>query len=442
MRPLALMVVTAAGWGRSALIAACSALVSGLLLVAVSMTRIAGAGNVGWDSPAFRATHLMAPLADPGTRGGTVFAVVLLTLPVLALLNQGVRLGTTARLRRYDALTVAGATRRELRGWGALEVGAPAAAGSVLGIGVWWVLREVLGRGLVDNGFGAIVPPYTGPGPWAVLVVAGVAAIGVLVGARSLRTVRTARETGFPLVASGLFVIGALLLVWAAREGSSSGSSQLLIVPALVGVLVGITGIAPWLTVRTARAAAVRARSGAALLAARRLSVDPRPATRAALAAGAGGLTLGALGVLIADVADTTSGPYDDQLQTMRLVAVLTAIGFLFVGLALAVHIADTVVSERRAYAALSAAGFTTHALLSALRWEALMATLPVAVAGSVVGSVGLAVLAEVHGPWVPWSIAALAATIGAVIAATFASAALVAPIVRGATGSGALRTE
>ena len=441
MRPLGLVVVTGGGWVRAALIAVCAALVSGLVLVAISMLRMGDPWDLGTSPSGFRAGHVMAPLADPGTRGGTVFAVVLLTLPVLALLNQGVRLGTTARLRRYGALTVAGATRRELRGWGALEVGAPAAVGAVLGIGVWWVLRQLLGRGLVDSRLGALVPPSAGPGLWALPVVAVLAALGMVVGARSLPTTRNAREPGFPAFGAAFLVGGALLMAWAARQGSSV-EPQFVIVPALVLLLTGITGVAPWLTGRAARAASRRARSSAALLAARRLSVDPRPATRAALAAGAGGLTLGVLGVLLADLAAMTTGSYDDQYQVMRLVAVLTAIGFLFVGLALAVHIADTVVSERRAYAALSAVGFTTRTLLAALRWEALMATLPVAVVGCLLGSVGTAVLVEEPGPWVAWSALALVATVGVVVVATFASSALVSPVVRRATGAGALRTE
>jgi len=441
MRPLALVVATAAGWGRAALIAACTALVSGLLLVAVAMTRIVSPGNLGWDAPEFRAGGLMAPLADPGTRGGTVFGVIVLTLPVLALLNQGVRLGTTARLRRYDALGVAGATRSDLRRWAALEIGAPAAVGAILGIGMWWLLRELLGRQLADRGVGAIVPPDNGPGPWTVLVVILVAAAGTLVGARSVSGRRTGREERFPLVWLAVLVLGAVLMAWSARVGSRV-EPQFMQVPALVVVLVGVTGLAPWLTGRTARAAAHRARRAAVLLAARRLSLDPRPAARAGLAAGAGGLTVGVLGGLMADLSQQSSGSYDEHYQAMRLVAVLTVVGFLFIALALAVHIADTVVSERRAYAALSAAGFSPRSLLSALRWEALMATLPVAVLGCAIGSFGFPLLAGEEGPWLAWDTLAVAGTVLATAVSTFVAAALVGPVVRAATQTGALRTE
>ena len=431
MRSLARQALTAGGWPRSALIAACTSITSGLLLVAVSMSRVGDSGTV----------NLMAPLADPGTRGGTVFGAVLLTLPVIALFNQGVRLGTASRLKRYDALSLAGATRRQLRGWATIEVGTPAAIGSVLGIAVWWLLQHVLGRGFVDRGLPAIVPPNTGPGPWTALVVSLVAGLGLLVGARSIRTHRTPRPARFPWWGVAAFILGVFLFVRGAARSSTGGSEGLIFV-ALIAILAGVTSLAPWLAGLTARATAARARSGAVLLAARRLALDPRPAARAALAAGAGGLVFGVLGGLMADLAGTSDTTNQEHYLAIRLVTVLTAVGFLFVGLALAVHIADTVVSERRAYAALSAVGLSTRSLLSALRWEALMATLPVAALGCLLGTLGYAIPVARGNQWILWSAAALAATVLGVLAATVASSALLAPVIRSATSTGALRTE
>jgi hypothetical protein len=249
------------------------------------------------------------------------------------------------------------------------------------------------------------------------------------------------------------FVLGVFLFLRGAQHSSNDGS-EVFIFLALVAILAGVTSLAPWLTGLIARAAATRTRSAAMLLAARRLSVDPRPAARAALAAGAGGLVLGVLGGLMADIAQTGSPINDEHYQAgpvlqgpgpegaMKLVAVLTAVGFLFIGLALAVHIADTVVSERRAYAALSATGCSTRTLVAALRLEAMLATLPVAILGCLIGTLGYAIPASGRGQWIPWSTSAFAATAVGVIAASFASSALLAPLVRGSTTTGALRTE
>lgn len=49
-------------------------------------------------------------LREPGLRGGTAFAMLLLTIPVLALAGQCARLGAPARDRRLAAFRLAGAT--------------------------------------------------------------------------------------------------------------------------------------------------------------------------------------------------------------------------------------------------------------------------------------------------------------------------------------------
>jgi hypothetical protein len=230
------------------------------------------------------------------------------------------------------------------------------------------------------------------------------------------------------------------LLLWSFHVGSDV-EPQFLAVPALVVLLIGIAALSPYLALLAARGLVRRARSAPTLLAARRLALDPRPAARAALAAGAGGLTVGVLGGLMADLVGETSSA-DEPYQAMKLVLVLTVIGFVLIALALAVHVADTVLGERRAYAALSAVGFSTRALLSALRWEALMATLPVALLGALIGSGGYSLLADEDGPWLKWSALALVGTVVSAVASTFVAAALVAPVVRSAVTTGSLRTE
>jgi len=441
MRPLALIVVGAGGAARSLIVVACSAVVSALLLVAVTMAKVGIPGDWGWEDPRFRATNLFAPLADPGTRGGTIFGVLVLTLPVIALLNQAVRLGTASRQRRYAGLEVAGATRSDLRRWAALEVGVPAGAGAVLGIPGWWVLRELLGRDLAERRIGAIVPPDLDPGPWSVVVVLAVAAVGAFVGARSAAPPRRARVAPkIPYAGPVMLAVGALLVAWVATgPGSEDG---VLTFTGLVAMLLGMIWLTPALAGLTARRVARSARTGTLLLAARRLSADPGSAGRAALAAGAGGLTLGSLGGLMADLARSSPASAEEHYNAMTLVAVLTGVGFVLIGTSFAVHVADSVLAERRAYAALSASGCSVRGLLSALRWEALMATVPVAVLGSLVASVGFAVLMGGRGLWPLWSAVAVVVTVAAAIVSTVLAAALVAPIVRGAVATGSLRTE
>ena len=98
--------------------------------------------------------------------------------------------------------------------------------------------------------------------------------------------------------------------------------------------------------------------------------------------------------------------------------------------------------AERRAYASLSATGFPTSSLVAALRSEALIATLPIAVTGCLIGTVGYAVVSETGNLWVGWAALGLVATVVAAVASSYAASAVLAPVVSGAIRSGAIRTE
>jgi len=439
MRPLVVTVGTAGGRGRAALIAGCTAVVSGVLMVAAAMLRLGGE-PVGYP----RTTGLFAPLADPGTRSGTIFGVVLLTVPFLALLNQGVRLGTAARRRRYDALAILGATRADLRRWAAVEVGVPGAAGAVLGLGVYWLLRLGLGSWLESREIGALVPPHVGPGLWAVPVVLVVSALAAIAGAQSVRSSRRGRRTdrAFPVLWVVLLVAGASLLALATGGSTATSDRQLMTLPALVLTVSGLTGSAPWLTLTVAHAVGSRTSSAHWLLATRRLQLDPTSASRAGLATGAAGLAVGVCAALVAEVAHYRGPDRRAYTDPVLVVVALAGLAFLLVGVALAVHITDSVLAERRAYAALSATGFPDAQLVAALRSEAVIATLPIALTGCLLGGVGYASLAESSGAWLPWALAAVGATLAAAVASSYAAAALLAPVVRAATASAAIRTE
>jgi ABC-type antimicrobial peptide transport system permease subunit len=124
------------------------------------------------------------------------------------------------------------------------------------------------------------------------------------------------------------------------------------------------------------------------------------------------------------------------------LVSVLAVLAFVLVAVALAVHITDSVLAERRAYASLSATGFPTRSLVAALRSEALIATLPIAVSGCLLGSLGYAALADTGPGWWVWALLAVAATVAAAAVSSYAASAALAPVVNAAIRSGSIRTE
>ena len=85
------------GVPRAALVAVCTALVSGLILVALTVVLFASGSS--------REREQISDLvADGGVRGGYLFALLLICVAPLALLRQVVRLGTAVREQRLAAL--------------------------------------------------------------------------------------------------------------------------------------------------------------------------------------------------------------------------------------------------------------------------------------------------------------------------------------------------
>ena len=400
---LAWRLLRSSGWGRAALTASCTAVVAGLLLVAVAVAKL----------PADPAEPLFDALANPGNRGGYVFATVLLTLPPLLLLHQVVRLGTAERARRLAGLRIAGATPGQVRAIGALLVGAPALAGAVAGIGVYWVLRALLGRDLNfqdDPGWdGArlaslrLVPTTVTPTWWeTLLVVALVTLLGIAVGLVAGRGVvvtplgvvrRAAPPPPRPWGVVPLLlvpVVGPVLV----GAGFGSGAAGLVVVTALVASLVvGMLALAPWVAFTTGRHVAARARTATVLLAARRLASEPRATGRAASAVGAVGLVAGGCAALVAELlsSDATGGDVTHWVGIAVVAAALVTVLVPVIG-SISVHSVETLLDHRRSVAALSAIGAPSALLVRVQRWEVGLVALPVSAGGCLFGAALLGV--------------------------------------------------
>lgn len=440
MRSLAWSIVRAGGRGRAALVVATTAFTSGLLLVAASIVML-------WrvhEQQVYQ-DRLLMPLVDGGTRGGAVLAVVLFTLPVLLLTNQAVRLGSPDQHRRYSALSVAGATRRDLRLWAAIEVGGPALLGAVLGIPVWLVLRQVLGYGLMNH-TGALVPMSVGPGFLTPLVLVTVAAYGAVVGWRSAGAATRATERGvtgrrprpWPLA---LVLLGILGLVGASRYYYNSDVLALGILSVL---LAGVVLSAPWIAQRAGALAARRARSASVLLAARRLEAEPWAAGRAAAAVGVVGLVMGVLGVVTGDllIARGDYGDLQEYLVPMAIVGVIALVAIGIVAGSVAVHSVESTLERRREMAALVATGVPVATLSKALRAECLLVTLPLTVAFSLLGVAGSVYILGPADGSVFGGLGAVVATVVFVAWTVSEAGDLVRPWLVAAVDPGNLRTE
>lgn len=445
-----------AGWGRAVLLASCSAAVAGLLLVVAAVLSL----------PARPAEPLYAVVAETGTRYGYAFGIVLLTVPPLLLLHQSVRLGTAARERRLALLRLAGATPGDVRRIGAVEVGLPALVGAVGGIGVYWLLRLLLGGDLsyvqVEEGPRGenfevehalrLVPTSVAPSWWQVpTVVLGVTLAGVAVGWFASRRVvvtpfgiarRTTQPPPRPWGALLVFLalLGGLATIPLPRQ-FRGGVEAVLVFGSLALLVAGLVVLAPWAAYRVGGLVAGRARRAPVLLAARRLATEPRAAGRAASAVGAIGLAAGAALAVLADLLSTANTDAYYYIA-LALVGAVLPLALLAVVGSLAVHSVESLLERKRSVAALVALGAPRHLLVSAMRWEAGLVAVPMVVGGVLLGSFGLGLLLGAGGTWlVAATVVGVVLLAGLVASAVLLMSWLVRPWMLEATDLAHLRT-
>jgi hypothetical protein len=205
--------------------------------------------------------------------------------------------------------------------------------------------------------------------------------------------------------------------------------------------VLGTMGLASWTAYCTARAAQRLVRSAPALLAVRRLVMEPRPAGRAAAAVGGISLVSGGTAVVLASF--TSDGVDGFYLVSLALIAVALLVALVVVVGSLAVHSTEMLLDHKRSMAALVAQGASIDDLARSQRWEMLLAALPVAVLGVFLGTMALG------GPFfwgesrsgvvIPLN---LLLTPVMVVLATLLATALTRPLVRRAAAPEHLRTE
>ncbi|MFE0528379.1 FtsX-like permease family protein [Micromonospora parva] len=357
-----------------------------------------------------------ALLVEPGLRGGTAFALLMLMLPVLALAGQCARLGAPARDRRLAALRLAGATPGQVTRLVVLETGVAALLGTLVGLGVYLVGRDLLHR--PDARGQLALPTDVLPSSGALVgVVLGLPVVAALASTVMLRTVttsplgvsrRAARERG-PRPWAG-FLIGLGVVSFAAvqpveerfddNEGVLTWLVPLLIAvggfAAMIGVVIG-TG---WISYQCGRLLRRHARTAPALLAAGRLMADPWAGSRTfaalltAVIFGAGAAALRSYFVTQdqldrqqSQLAGADGGADPFYLSTMDLVDAAVAVAILIAAGGLIVALVEGIVARRRAYAALVATGVPRGALSRSVAWQALTPAVPAILLALTVGT-------------------------------------------------------
>jgi hypothetical protein len=331
-------------------------------------------------------------LNESGLRPGVATALLLLTLPVLALAGQCGRLGAPARDRRLAAIRLAGATPRQAVALVAAETGAAVTVGVIAGLALF-----LFGRGALD---GRELPTDVLPAPWVLALL--VVSLPILATAAAALLLRRVAVTPFGVVRR-------------VRTGAPRAWPALLIVPALfssaiveplyraeipgvllpfIGGAIGIVGVvagAGWLAYVAGRVLHGFARGPAALLASRRLMADPWAGSRtfAALLAcvifGAGAVQFRAW--LEASIDDSTSETDRNfYFGSMDLVDVAVAVGVAIAAAGLLVALAEGIVARRRTYASLVATGVPRGTLARSILWQVFAPLVPAVLLALTVG--------------------------------------------------------
>ncbi len=212
-----------------------------------------------------------------------------LLFPMLILIATATRLSASRREERYAALRLVGATPRQVAVIASVDAGIGALIGTILGIGVFQLLRPVVADAAI-TGVPFFVKDLTPTAIGFVAVFVGVPLAAVGAAIFSLKRVQisplgvsrkvTPKPPGKWRIIP--FLLGLTLFALAAAlsgdeisgpSGAGLGAGFLLI---MVGLLTG----GPWLTMQATRFVARTAKGASSLLASRRLADNPKAAFR------------------------------------------------------------------------------------------------------------------------------------------------------------------
>jgi ABC-type antimicrobial peptide transport system permease subunit len=210
--------------------------------------------------------------------------------PVLIFIGSATRLSAARREQRFAALRLVGATPRQIAAISAVESTIAASVGTVLGFGVFWLIRPAVAS--IPFTGAAFYTSDLSPTLRTVLAVAlGVPLASAVAARLALRRVIvsplgvTRRVTPTAPRAWRLLVplLGLGELTYFAVNGAPARVSA-QIMAYLTGALITMAGLVvagPWLTLAGSRLLARRANRPAALVAARRLADNPQAGFRA-----------------------------------------------------------------------------------------------------------------------------------------------------------------
>ncbi|MFD9064543.1 FtsX-like permease family protein [Kitasatospora purpeofusca] len=265
---------------------------------------------------------------ESGVRGDAMTLILsvvagALLFPVVIFIGTATRLSAATREQRYAAMRLVGATPRQITLIAAVESTVAAVAGTVLGFGLFLLLRPLV-AGVPFTGARFFTEDLTLTAVQGAAVLLGVPLAAAVAARLALRRVTVSplgvsrRTTPKPPSAGRLapLLAGLAELAWfvGRRPETTDGQTAAYLTGFLV-VMLGLVIAGPWLTMAVARLVAARTSRPASLIAVRRLADDPKAGFRSVA-----GLVL-ALFVTTATVAiigtiDTNRGVLSGDPQT------------------------------------------------------------------------------------------------------------------------------
>jgi hypothetical protein len=336
-------------------------------------------------------------LAQRGLRGGTALGAVLLVIPFVLFGVQALRTGTAARERRLAALSLAGATRPQLRRLAFLEGTRAAAIGAVLAGPAYLLLWLVFGVLLPDGWKMLPDPGWAVAAGWPVLVVL-LALAGGLAARAAARpatisplglTRRAARGLGPSSVVGLILPVIVVVLVVAVPLGLRPSMYNVIFPIALLVALVALAiNGGPWL-IQLIGVFAIR-RGLVTSMAGRRLLADVRSPGRGVGVLIAVGIAFSVIALGVASLLLPEDGSHYDDLGFYLvgylaagiggLVACVVASGSLVVGAT------EQVLDGRRGTAVLVSLAASPSFVSRVVRRQLLLAAVPAAGIGALLG--------------------------------------------------------
>lgn len=342
-------------------------------------------------------------LDQRGLHAGVVMTFVLLCVPLLTFVGQCSRIGAPARDRRLASLRMAGARPGDVTLIAAVESGIAAGAGAIAGLLVYLAGRRILddptarGAEVVRSLPTDVLPPW-----WALLAIAaGLPLAATLFSAVALRRVavtpfgvlrgrRPAPPRALPAVllglgAGGMAVFAAIVeLLDLDHRPFVLGAAlfTVLFAAAAIGLILGTASVASVL----GRFLAPRVRRASLLIASRRMIALPSSAGRTGSAIMLAVLIAALVEGLRVNILLSTNHSQEFYASTFDLIDLALALAIVIAAAGLLVNAAEGIVSRRRTYAALVAAGMPRPVLARAALAETLLPLIPGVVLAAATG--------------------------------------------------------